>query len=73
MGSDANRLRKKWQAYSGKNAGLAESSFYQTFRALFEGTEYAVRSKPKEFGKIYVKIPLSKKVLTEILLQMSKL
>ncbi len=26
MGSDANRLRKKWQDYSGQNAGNAEHS-----------------------------------------------
>jgi hypothetical protein len=38
MGSDANRLRNKWQDYSGRNAGNAEHSFYETFRILFEGT-----------------------------------
>ena len=31
MGSNANRLRKKWHAYSGKNAGMAEKSFFGTF------------------------------------------
>lgn len=59
MGSDANRLRKKWQDYSGLHAGLAEKSFYETFQILFEGTEYNIRSKPKEFDKIYVDVELS--------------
>ena len=31
MGSDANRLRKKWQDYSGQNAGNAEHSFMKHF------------------------------------------
>lgn len=59
MGSDANRLRKKWQDYSGKHAGLAEKSFYETFQILFEGTEFRVRSKPNEFNKIYVAVELT--------------
>ena len=29
MGSDANRLRKKWQDYSGTNAGNAEKDLQQ--------------------------------------------
>lgn len=59
MGSDANRLRKKWQDYSGRNAGAAEKSFYETFQILFAGTEYRIRSKPKEFNNIYVNVELS--------------
>ena len=31
MGSSANRLRKKWQDYSGKNAGKAEYDFYYRY------------------------------------------
>ena len=66
MGSDANRLRKKWQDYSGKKAGSAERNFSETFTALFEETEYSIRHQPKEFSKIYVDVPLSEKELGEI-------
>ncbi|NCB47296.1 restriction endonuclease [bacterium] len=66
MGSDANRLRKKWQDYSGKNAGNAENDFFTTFKIFFEDTEYVIRPKPKEFSKIYVDVQLSKKDLEEI-------
>jgi Type II restriction enzyme MunI len=66
MSSDANRLRRKWQDYSGKNAGIAESNFYETFRVLFEDTEFRVRAKPDEFSTIYVGIKLSKQELSEI-------
>lgn len=59
MGSDANRLRKKWQDYSGKHAGMAEKSFHETFQILFEGTEYRIRPKPNEFNKIYVDVGLT--------------
>lgn len=66
MGSDANRLRKKWQDYSGKHAGMAEKSFYETFQILFEGTEYRIRSKPNEFNKIYVDVELTMQEEQEI-------
>ena len=66
MGSDANRLRKKWQHYSGSKAGKAEKSFYETFQTLFEDTEYEIRQQPNEFNKIYVDFPLSEKELSEI-------
>ncbi len=66
MGSDANRLRRKWQDYSGRNAGDAELSFFETFRLLFEGTEYAIRRNPKEFRDLYVNVPLSAQELAEI-------
>ncbi|WP_405252235.1 MunI family type II restriction endonuclease [Dokdonia sp. Asnod3-C12] len=58
MGSDANRLRKKWQDYSGKNAGIAEKDFFETFNIIFEDTEFRIRSQPNEFGKVYVDFPL---------------
>ena len=66
MGSDANRLRRKWQDYSGNNAWNAERSFLETFTTLFDETEYSIRPKPKEFSNIYVDIPLSEKELEEI-------
>jgi len=66
MGSDANRLRRKWQDYSGQNAGSAEMDFIKTFEVLFEGTEYKIRSKPNEFNKIYLDVELSEQEKSEI-------
>ena len=66
MGSDANRLRRKWQDYSGTNAGSAEMDFLKTFEILFQGTEYKIRSKPKEFSKIYVNVELDKTEISQI-------
>lgn len=66
MGSSANRLRKKWQNYSGKQASKAEFDFYQTFLDFFKDTEYKIISKPKDFNNIYVNIKLDKKDLLEI-------
>ena len=66
MGSDANRLRKKWQDYSGQNAGNAEHSFYDTFLTLFEDTNYDVRRSITEFRDLYVNVELSQQELSEI-------
>jgi hypothetical protein len=66
MGSSANRLRKKWQDYSGQNAGAAEKNFFECFNALFKDTEYRIRRSPKEFSNIYVKVKLSKQTQAEI-------
>jgi len=66
MGSDANRFRTKWQNYSGKNATIAEHDFYNTFKVIFEDTEFRIRSKPNEFSKIYVDVQLSTQELSEI-------
>ena len=59
MGSDANRLRKKWQDYSGRNAGNAERGFFDSFNAMFEGTEFIIRGHPNDFNKVYVNVPLT--------------
>lgn len=66
MGSNANRLRKKWQDYSGKHAGIAEMSFYDTFKILFSETEYSVIRSPKDFRDLYVHVELSEQELSEI-------
>jgi len=66
MGSDANRLRRKWQDYSGENAGVAEMNFLETFKELFKDTEYQIRPKPTEFQSIYVDVELNPKELSEI-------
>lgn len=68
MGSDANRLRRKWQDYSGNNALIAETDFYETFNGYFSDLkeEYKIISKPKNFSKIYVDYPLDKQTISEI-------
>ncbi len=59
MGSIDNRFRRKWQDYGGHSATQAEHDFYDVFRALFDGTEYELISKPTCFKSIYVDVPLS--------------
>ena len=66
MASEHNRLRRKWQDYSGRNAGRAENDFYEAFKTVFEGTEFQIRSKPKEFANIYVNVELSGQEISEI-------
>lgn len=66
MGSSANRLRRKWQDYSGQNAGAAEKYFFDSFDALFTDTEYRIRRHPKEFGNVYVNVKLSKQTLGKV-------
>ncbi len=60
MGSIDNRFRKKWQDYSGSNATIAEHTFYDVFRTLFDGTEYEIDTQPTCFNNIYLKVKLSK-------------
>lgn len=66
MGSNDNRLRKKWQHYSGRNAGRAETSFFDAFNTVFQDTEFRIRPKPNEFSKIYVDVELSRNEVREI-------
>ena len=66
MGSEANRLRRKWQTYGGKNATKAEHSFFGVFKELFQGTDYEIISQPKDFENIYVSVPLKKEELKAI-------
>lgn len=66
MGSNENRLRKKWQDYSGKNSWEAEKGFFEAFKVVFEDTEFKIRDKPNEFKNIYVNIKLSEQELSEI-------
>ncbi len=66
MGSDANRLRKKWQDYSGRKATNAENDFFKVFEKLFLDTNYQIIKHPKDFNKIYLDVKLSKKELSEI-------
>jgi len=66
MTTRALRDRGVWQDVSGEKAGLAERNFYNIFTAAFEGTEYRVRQKPREFKDIYSKIELSEETLAAI-------
>lgn len=51
MGSDANRLRKKWQNYSRKNAGQAEKKFFDVFNEIFKDTVYKIRPNQQNLIK----------------------
>ncbi len=66
MASEHNRLRRKWQDYSGGNAALAETSFFDSFNAMFTGTDYIIRAKPREFQNIYVDVKLKSEDLEQI-------
>ncbi|MCK4730410.1 MAG: MunI family type II restriction endonuclease [Candidatus Aenigmarchaeota archaeon] len=66
MGTKELRKREIWQVDSGVKAGVAEKNFYEIFLKEFEGSDFRIRSKPKEFKNIYSKIQLSEKVLASI-------
>jgi hypothetical protein len=66
MGSGHNRIRRKWQDYGGKNASTAEGEFFDCFNRVFEGTDFSIRVKPKEFQNIYVNVALSPEDLAQI-------
>ena len=73
MGSEANRLRRKWQKYGGKNATIAEHTFYDLFKELFSGTNYEIIPQPKDFDKIYVDYVLDKEELSQIYIPEEKI
>lgn len=66
MAKEELRGRATWQDYSGVNAAAAETSFFELFQQHFEGTNYQIRSKPKDFANVYVGVELSPEVLGEI-------
>ena len=66
MGSEHNRLRRKWQDYGGGSAAAVETAFFVSFSKIFRDTEYQVRAKPKEFQNIYVNVVLPERELLEI-------
>jgi len=66
MGSEANRLRKKWQDYGGHSATVAEHDFYSVFNYLFMNTPYRLIRQPKKFSKIYVNVELPQSELNAI-------
>lgn len=66
MGKNDLRERAILQDSSGEKAGVAERKFYEIFLEEFEGSDFRVRSRPKEFKNIYSKIKLSDEVLANI-------
>lgn len=66
MGTKELRGRDKWQDVSGAKATIAEYNFYSVFTEAFKGTQFRIKSKPKEFQDIYVNVELSPDVLAEI-------
>src|SRR3989344_2643001 len=66
MGTNDLRKRDNWQNISGGKAGVAEKNFYDIFLKEFEGTDFRIRSKPREFKDIYSKTILSKEMLAGI-------
>jgi hypothetical protein len=66
MSSEHNKNRKLWQPESGAKAGKAENNFIKVFENYFQGTNYRVREHPNDFNKMYINVPLSESVLSEI-------
>lgn len=66
MGTKALRTRENWQDAGGVKAGVAEKRFYEIFLKEFEGTDFRIRSKPREFKDIYSKLDLPKEILEAI-------
>jgi hypothetical protein len=66
MSSKHNKNRKLWQPENGVNASNAENNFIEVLENYFQGTNYRVRKSPKDFNKIYINIPLTENVLSEI-------
>lgn len=66
MGTKELRKRETWQDISGPKAAVAEGDFYAVFLQEFQGSEFTIRKKPKEFRDIYSKVKLSKNVMADI-------
>jgi len=66
MGTKALRGRDNWQNEGGGKAEIAEKKFFDLLTKKFKGTDYAIRSKPREFKNIYNSVQLSDEVLSKI-------
>ena len=66
MASGQLRNRANWQTAGGAKAGIAEQTFEQVFSKAFEGTDFRIRPKPREFRDIYSKVVLHETVLERI-------
>jgi len=66
MGTKALSGRENWQEAGGGKADAAEKKFYEIMTSAFKGTEFRIRSKPREFKHIYEKISLTPQVIEAI-------
>ena len=66
MGKEDLKNREIWQDLSGGKAETAEKNFYTVLSKEFEGSNFRIRSKPREFTDIYAKIKLSPEILAKI-------
>ncbi len=66
MGKNELRNREVWQDLSGGKAGVAEKNFYAIMSQAFQGTDFRVRPKPREFTDIYSKVELSREMMAQI-------
>lgn len=66
MGTKELRNRNNWQTIGGKKATEAEIIFYNTFKKEFEGTNFEILYKPKNFEEIYSIVELDEKTQSEI-------
>lgn len=66
LGTKELRKRENWQDAGGEQAGIAEKKFHEIMSEVFEGSDFRIRSKPREFKNIYAKIKLSAKTLAAI-------
>lgn len=66
MSSKHNRIRKKWQDYSGRNAAAAEMNVFDSFQVAFEKSDYSIIRRPNIFRNIYVSVELSEKEKSKI-------
>jgi hypothetical protein len=65
MATNDLRKRANWQALSGAKAAGAEISFYDAFTEAFKGTDFKIRSKPRDFKDIYVGVELPLELLAQ--------
>lgn len=66
MGKKELSAREAWQPFGGKMAGKAEKNFYDAFIEHFAGTEYLLKSHPRDFSNIYSSISLPQDVIDRI-------
>ncbi len=66
MAKDELKKRENWQDLSGGKAGVAEKNFYAIMSVEFQGTDFRIRSKPREFANIYSKIELTPETMARI-------
>lgn len=66
MGSKALRGRENWQNQSGQKGGKAELQFFSVLQDHFEGSDFRIREKPREFKDIYSNVSLDPETLSQI-------